>query len=44
MPTVKMPRGDWDAVIMCLEILRDQGYLVSGIIADMTKQVDSQEY
>lgn len=44
MPTVNMPRGDWDAVIMCLEILRDQGYLVSSIIADMTKQVDSQEY
>ena len=44
MPTVKMPRADWDAVIMCLETMRDQGWLVDALIRDMTKQVDSQEY
>ena len=44
MPTVKMPRGDWDSVIMCLETMRDQGWLVDSILSDITKQVDSQEY
>lgn len=44
MPSVKMPRGDWDAVILCLETMRDQGWLVGPILSDITKQVDSQEY
>lgn len=44
MPSVKMPRGDWDAVILCLETMRDQGWLVGPILSDITKQVDSQEH
>lgn len=44
MPTVKMPRGDWDSVIMCLEIMRDQGWLIGPVISDITNQVDSQEH
>jgi hypothetical protein len=28
---------------MCLEIMRDQGWLVGPVITDITNQVDSQE-
>ena len=44
MPKVTMPMADWDALIYVLEEARVQGYLVNSLIADLQKQVYSQEY
>lgn len=45
MPTVKMPRADWESVIMSLEIMRDtHGWLLDSLIKEISDQVYSQEY
>lgn len=44
MVTVKMPRANWDAVIVCLELLESQGLLTGPIINEIQEQVDRQEY
>ena len=46
MPTVKMPRGDWDTVIMVLTMARDHEIVayIDNIIDDIDNQVYAQEY
>jgi hypothetical protein len=46
MNTVKMPRGDWDTVIMVLTMARDHGIVayIDNIIDDIDNQVAEQEY
>lgn len=46
MPTVKMPRGDWDTVIMVLTMARDHEIVayIDNIIDDIDQQVYAQEY
>ena len=43
MPTVKMPRADWELLVMLLE-QNSQGYLVGPLVKDIEDQVYSQEY
>ena len=46
MPTVKMPRADWDTVIMALTMARDYEIVayIDNIIDDIDNQVYDQEY
>lgn len=43
MSTLRLPRADVDQVVLCLEILQDQGYLVTGLLNDINNQLDGQE-
>jgi hypothetical protein len=44
MPTVKLPRADWDTIEMFLGDLKSQGYLVGPLLKDIQLQLDKQEY
>lgn len=46
MPTIKMPRADWETVLMVLTMARDSQRVayIDSIIDDIDKQFDSQEY
>jgi len=44
MPTVKMPRADWDTVTMCLEELMSQGWTLKPLYNEINDQLDDQEY
>lgn len=45
MPKVKMPRGDWETVVMVLTMARDHGIVayIENIIDDIDKQIAQQE-
>jgi hypothetical protein len=40
---VVMPRGSWDQVEDCLEILRDQGWIVEALLKEIQDQTHKQE-
>jgi hypothetical protein len=42
--TLKLPRADMDQIVLCLEILQGQGYLVTSLLNDVNNQLDGQEY
>jgi hypothetical protein len=44
MPSVKMPRASWEQVLIGMEILLQQGYLVESEYREICDQVYSQEY
>lgn len=44
MNTVKLPRASWDEVIMCLDILKSQGYIVQFLRDEIDEQIARQEY
>jgi hypothetical protein len=44
MNTVKMPRASWESVLLGLEILIDQGYLLKSEYQDIDNQIAKQEY
>lgn len=50
MPTVKMPRADWETLIIYLEDhlnsfgVRQKPLLIPNILNDISNQVYSQEY
>ena len=33
-----------DQIVLCLEILQGQGYLVKSLLIDINNQLDGQEY
>lgn len=43
MNTVKMPRGSWESVILGLETLIEQGYILKTEYLDICDQVYKQE-
>lgn len=43
MIRVELPRADWDMLEDCLEVLRDQGWIVDALLKDIQKQTDAQE-
>jgi hypothetical protein len=43
MPKVDMPRASWDAVLIHLDMLIFQGYMLKSEYNDIKNQVDSQE-
>lgn len=43
MPNVKMPMASWDSVLIGLEMLIDQGYLLKTEYEDIRNQVERQE-
>jgi len=44
MVTVKMPRAQWDTVLMLLNEASKQGYIVGALYVEIEDQVYSQEY
>jgi len=44
MNTVEMPRASWESVLIGLEILLQQGYLIESEYREICDQVYSQEY
>ena len=44
MPKVNMPRGSWESVLMALEMLIKQGYLLDSEHKEIQDQVYAQEY
>jgi hypothetical protein len=44
MNTVKMPRASWESVLIGLETLIDQGYLLKSEYQDIDNQIAEQEY
>lgn len=40
---VNLPPGDWAQLESCLEILRDQGWIVDALLKDIQKQTHAQE-
>lgn len=44
MNTVKMPRASWEAVLVALDTLINQGYLLQSEYAEIDAQVYDQEY
>jgi hypothetical protein len=46
MNTVKMPRGDWNTVIMVMTMARDHEIVsyIDNIIDDIDNQIAKQEY
>jgi hypothetical protein len=44
MVKVEMPRAQWDAVLVCLRELMDQGWIVTALYNEIIDQVDEQEY
>ena len=43
MIRVELPRADWNMLEDCLEILRDQGWIVDALLKDIQKQTHAQE-
>ena len=43
MPTVKMPRADWEFLLMMLEESRG-GYIIDRLTKDIEDQIYGQEY
>lgn len=43
MPAVKMPRASWDSVLVALETLIEQGYVLKDVHKEIEDQVYSQE-
>lgn len=44
MPKVNLPRASWEQILLILEDYRQQGYLVSALVEELSEQVYSQEY
>ncbi len=44
MVTVKMPRAQWDTVLMLINEESKRGYLVDALYKEIEDQVYSQEY
>lgn len=42
--TVRLPRADWETIVMVLEDMRAQGWYVAPLISELSSQVGSQEY
>jgi len=40
---VNLPPADWAQLEDCLEILRDQGWIVDALLKDIQKQTHAQE-
>lgn len=40
---VTLPPADWAQLEDCLEILRDQGWIVDALLKDIQKQTHAQE-
>ena len=46
MPKVELTRGDWETVVLIMEVARDQGIVnyIDWLITDIKDQVYAQEY
>jgi hypothetical protein len=44
MVTVKLPRAEWDAIDVLLEMHQKDGWLVEPLRKEIMKQVDKQEH
>jgi len=44
MVTVKLPRAEWDLVLLLIEEAKQTGWIVSSLHKEIEDQVYSQEY
>lgn len=44
MVKVSLTRGEWDLILVILNNMHREGYLVGHLIKEISNQIDSQEY
>ena len=44
MNTLTLPRGDMDTIVMCLQELMKQGWILKSLYNEINDQLDEQEY